>query len=132
MFTSNYYPAGAEYDPAAPWNRSEPSVADVDVEYSCLMRRTATVSTTNYVPGPVEFDSDGYPCGRDDDFSETDWDAEFKRTYRTPRELIDLLADTARKMLSDPEKVNRDASFWRDVLADCHGWTTEDEMTEMC
>ena len=48
MYESGYYPAGAEHDPNAPWNQSDPEPVSQDIEYSCTMRRTATVETTNY------------------------------------------------------------------------------------
>ncbi len=47
MYESGYYPAGAEHDPNAPWNQSNPEPVSQDIEYSCTMRRTATVETTN-------------------------------------------------------------------------------------
>lgn len=62
MYESGYYPAGAEHDPNAPWNQSDPEPVSQDIEYSCTMRRTATVETTNYVPGTWEKDEDGVGC----------------------------------------------------------------------
>ena len=47
------------------------------------MRRTATVETTNYVPGTWEKDEDGFGYRDGDDFSDTDWLSAFKDTYRT-------------------------------------------------
>ena len=112
MYESGYYPAGAEHDPNAPWNQSDPEPVSQDIEYSCTMRRTATVETTNYVPGTWEKDEDGFGYRDGDDFSDTDWLSDFKDTYRTPKELIDLLKETA-KELADGKMPNKPKSFWK-------------------
>lgn len=130
MYESGYYPAGAEHDPNAPWNQSDPEPVSQYIEYSCTMRRTATVETTNYVPGTWEKDEDSFGYRDGDDFSDTDWLSDFKDTYRTPKELIDLLKETA-KELADGKMPNMPKSFWRDVMADCENWSIDDEETEM-
>ena len=129
MYESGYYPAGAEHDPNALWNSYSEPVSQ-DIEYSCTMRRTATVETTNYVPGTWEKDEDGFGYRDGDDFSDTDWLSDFKDTYRTPKELIDLLKETA-KELADGKMPNKPKSFWKDVMADCENWSIDDEETEM-
>lgn len=130
MYESGYYPAGAEHDPNAPWNQSDPEPVSQYIEYSCTMRRTATVETTNYVPGTLEKDEDSFGYRDGDDFSDTDLLSDFKDTYRTPKELIDLLKETA-KELADGKMPNMPKSFWRDVMADCENWSIDDEETEM-
>lgn len=133
MYESGYYPTGAEYDPRDPWNQSDPEPVSQDIEYSCVMRRTANVETTDYRPGTIvkEWDGDGYVAVRDeDDFSDTDWLSDFKDTYRTPKELIDLLKETA-KELADGKMPQKSKSFWKDVMADCEDWSIDDEETEM-
>lgn len=130
MYESGYYPAGVEHDPNAPWNQSDPEPVSHDIEYSCIMRRTATVETTNYVPGTWEKDEDGFGYRDGDDFSDTDWLSDFKDTYRTPKELIDLLKETA-KELADGKMPNKPKSFWKDEMADCENWSIDDEETEM-
>jgi len=130
MYESGYYPPGAEHDPNAPWNQSDPEPVSQDIEYSCIMRCTASVETTNYVPGAWEKDEDGFGFRDGDDFSDTDWLSDFKDTYRTPLELIDLLKETA-KELADGKMPNKSKHFWKDVMTDCEGWQIEDEETEM-
>ena len=132
MYESGYYPAGAEHDPNAPWNQSDPEPVSQDIEYSCTMRRTANVETTDYVPGTVEkeWDGEGYVAVRDgDDFSDTDWLGEYKEQYRTPLQLIELLRETA-KELAEGNIPEKRASFWRAVIEECEGWELEDEETE--
>lgn len=132
MFESGYYPAGAEHDPNAPWNQSEPEPVSQDIEYSCTMRRTATVETTDYVPGSVEkeWDGEGYVAVRDDDdFSDTDWLGEYKEHYRTPQQLVNLLAEIASDFINGriPEKR---ISEWKDIADDCKGWEIDEENAE--
>lgn len=132
MYESGYYPPGAEDDPRAPWNQSDPDPVSQDIEYSCTMRRTANVETTDYVPGTVEkeWDGEGYVAVRDgDDFSDTDWLGEYKEQYRTPLQLIELLRETA-KELAEGNIPEKRASFWRSVIEECEGWELEDEDTE--
>lgn len=133
MYESGYYPPGAENDPRAPWNQSDPEPVSQDIEYSCTMRRTANVETTDYTPGSVEkeWDGDGYIAVRDgDDFSDTDWLGEYKQQYRTPLQLIELLRDTA-KELAEGNMPEKRASFWSDVIEECNGWELEDEETDI-
>lgn len=129
MYESGYYPPGAEHDPNAPWNQSEPDAVTKEVEYSCTMRRTADVETTDYVPGTWEKDEDGFGYRDGDDFSDTDWLGDYKEQYRTPAELIDLLKATAVE-LSQGMIPAKTMKFWKDVVADCEKWTIEDEYAE--
>lgn len=132
MYESGYYPPGAENDPHAPWNQSDPTPVSHDIEYSCTMRRTANVETTDYVPGTIEqeWDGEGYVAVReDDDFSETDWLNEYKEQYRTPLQLIELLREIS-KELAEGKTPEKHSSFWRSIIEECEGWELEDEDTE--
>lgn len=129
MYESGYYPAGAEHDPNAPWNQSEPEPVSKVIDYSCTMSRTAAVGITDYVPGTWEKDEDGFAFRDGDDFSNTDWLSEFKETWRTPKELIDLLKDVA-SQLAQGVMPSKKANFWKDVVADCESWTIDDEYAE--
>lgn len=129
MFESGYYHPGTEHDPRAPWNQSDPDAVTKEVEYSCTMRRTADVETTDYVPGTWDKDEDGYGYRDGDDFSDTDWLSDFKQKYRTPSELIDLLKDMASQLANGVMPTEK-AKFWNDVVADCDKWTIEDEYAE--
>jgi len=127
-----YYPAGAENDPRAPWNETDPEPVPCEVDYSCTLRRTATVETSNYIPGSVEkeWDGEGYVAVRvDDDFSQTDWLEEFKDTWRTPLELIEELRTVAEEFLKGNVPDKR-TSYWQNLIADCKDWTIDDEEAE--
>jgi len=129
MMESGYYPPGAENDPRAPWNQSDPEPVTAAVEYSCTMCRTVNVETTDYVPGTTEkeWDGDGYVAVHyDDDFSDTDWMSEFKNQNRTPMQLIKMLADIATSFANGHIPEMR-VSEWKDIAADCAGWELNDE-----
>ena len=128
MVESGYYPLGAD-TPNAPWNETELDPVEKEVEFSCTMMRTATVETNNYIPGTWEKDEDGNGYRDDDDFSDTDWLAEFKDTYRTPHQLIEILRDTA-KTLAEGKIPTKSAAYWKDVIADCETWKIDDEYSE--
>ena len=130
--SSGYYPAGAENDPLAPWNETDPEPVLCEVDYSCTLRRTATVETSDYIPGSVEkeWDGESYVAVRvDDDFSDTNWLDDFKDTWRTPLELIEELRKIAEDFLKGnvPDK---STSYWQNLIADCKEWTIDDEEAE--
>ena len=49
MIKSDYYPPGAEFDPNAPYNQSDPEPVEVDVCISQTLHKSTTISTTDYV-----------------------------------------------------------------------------------
>ena len=49
MSESGYYPAGAEYDPRAPWNQVEPKPKKVEVTVSITLSKTVEVEVTDYI-----------------------------------------------------------------------------------
>lgn len=129
MRESGNYPAGAEFDPRAPWNQSDTDEAVRDITYTCHMQRTAPVSTVNYTPGEWERDEDGYAIKNDDDFSDTDWLEDFTDQYRTPAKLIALLKEIATEFAAG-RTVQKRPSTWKHIADDCEGWALEDEYAE--
>lgn len=92
MRESGYYPTGAEFNPSAPWNQTDTDEVVRDIDYSCTMHRVAPVSTTEYTPGEIERDEEGFYFRGEDDFSDTDWFNEFTGQHRTPAQLISRYA----------------------------------------
>lgn len=131
MRESGYYAPGTEFDPHAPWNEKEIEPVTERIEYSIALRKAADVETTNYEPGIMEQDEDGYMVRDDDDFSATDWAEEFRGQYKTPMQLIEILQDTA-KLLKEGIVPNKSKSYWQDVLEQCKGWEadTDNEYAE--
>ena len=132
MYESGNYHPGAEHDPRAPWNETQPEPVLQDIEYSCTMRRATSVETTDSIPGHVhkEWDGEGFIAARDgDDFSCTDWLEEFKAQNRTPPQLIDLLKETARQ-LATGTMPKKPVNFWRFVVEECEGWEIDDQFVD--
>ena len=70
MIESGYYPAGAEYDPKAPWNQLEPEPWKIEVTVSITLSKTVEVEVTDYI-AEDDSDEDGYH-GIIYDYSECD------------------------------------------------------------
>ena len=127
------YPMGAANDPNAPYNQpSDPDPIEVDVEYSCVMRKATTVGTTRYQAfdwEDSEPDGEGgyvYTGGTDYEFDDNDFRDEFAEQRYNPAELIDELK-TIVTMLIDGEDVTISKTKLKHILEDCEGWEIEDE-----
>lgn len=128
----NYnYPMGA-YTQTHLGTKQTRNLVPCEVDYSCTLRRTATVDVTDYIPGTIEkeWDGEGYVAVRvDDDFSDTNWLENFDDTYHTPLELIDVLRRTAEELLKG-NMPDKDPSYWVNIINECKGWTIDDEEAE--
>ena len=149
MRESDYYAPGSYNDPSAPWNETEIPEKEFEVTCSQSLSRTATVTTSNYIPGAsgVDYEPDdegGYcACGwqDDDDTSDTCWDDEYKSNgYKTPLELIDLLKEYLEKDLRDIQRdmLPNDRSFkatkarmLRGLIEECECWNEDETDFEM-
>lgn len=135
--TMSNYPAGAEHDPRAPYNQSEPEEEVRDVEFSCILRKTAEVGTTNYIGGGTypEWDGDRYVAATENpDFSNTDWVEEWKNCESTPLFLIEKLKEISLALAEGkmPERPkNSRKSYWKELAKSCEGWEEEDAECEM-
>ena len=49
MKESGYYPAGAEFDPRAPWNEVEQPPKDIEVTISAIVSKTIKVPVRDYI-----------------------------------------------------------------------------------
>ena len=49
MKESGYYPAGAEFDPRAPWNEVELPPKEVEVTISAIVSKTIKVPVRDYI-----------------------------------------------------------------------------------
>ncbi len=59
MVESGYYPAGAECDPKAPWNKIDPEPRKIEVTVSITLSKTVEVEVTDYT-AEEDYDEDGY------------------------------------------------------------------------
>ena len=74
MKESGYYPAGAEFDPRAPWNEVELPPKDVEVTISAIVSKTIKVPVRDYT-----IDEEG-----NIDFSECDLKKAVEENIRLP------------------------------------------------
>ena len=74
MKESGYYPAGAEFDPRAPWNEVELPPKDVEVTISAIVSKTIKVPVRDYI-----IDEEG-----NIDFSECDLKKAIEENIRLP------------------------------------------------
>lgn len=134
MRESGYFPAGAEFDPSAPYN--EPSVPEKEFDVTCCqtLSKTVTVYTDNYTPGAsgVDYEPDdegGYTAvgwHDDDDTSDTNWADEYHdNDHYTPLQLIGLFKQCLEENLKNG-LVFKNPSTTKSLIEECEGWT-EDE-----
>ena len=137
MSESGWYPAGAEHDPRAPWNQSDPEEEVREVEFSCVMTRRADISTTDYIGGRTypEWDDGSYIAVTEEpNFDNTNWVEEWKNSEYTPIGLIEKLkevAETLAKGETPTRPRNSRKNYWSVLAKACEGWEQEDEYCEM-
>ena len=133
----NNYPAGAANDPRAPYNFIDPEEEVREVEYSCILKKTAEVGTTNYIGGATypEWDDDHYVAVTEEpDFSNTDWVSEWNNSEYTPYDLICKLKEIALTLAKGETPTrprNSRKNYWAVLAKACEGWEQEDEYCEM-
>ena len=134
MRESGYFPAGAEFDPSAPYNQSDPDDMDFDVTCSQTLSKTVTVTTNNYIPGAegVDYESDdeggcyAIPYHDDPDTSDTNWAEEYHdNQYHTPAQLLELFKQCLEENMKNG-LVFKTPKFTEDLIKECEGWC-EDE-----
>jgi len=124
-FESGYYPPGAEFDPSAPWNEQEQMEVSVDVEYSCTLTHKTTIETYDYDIEENGYDENGY--FQKEDWSNTDWLANYHDCCKTPLELIKILKDVAVQKQKEENAPNAVKRRWKHIEKMCEGWTLDEE-----
>ena len=134
MIESGYFPAGAEFDPSAPYN--EPIIPEKDFEVTCSqsLSKTVTVTTNNYIPGAsgVDYEPDdegGYYASGwhdPDDTSDTNWADEYHNNdYHTPLQLIELFKKHLENELNRMGEVKNE-KWIKHLIEECSDWTEDD------
>lgn len=134
MRESGYFPAGAEFDPLAPYN--EPIVPEKDFEVTCSqsLSKTVTVTTNNYIPGAsgVDYEPDdegGYYASGwhdPDDTSDTNWADEYHNNdYHTPLQLIELFKQYLENELNRMGEVKNER-WIKHLIEECSDWQEDD------
>lgn len=124
MRESGYYPAGAEFDPRAPWNREDPPECEFNVAVSCSLSRDATVVSDDYDGG--EKDEDGnwipYPLNNPNDA--------YNNQFKSIEEIIDFAEKAAQKFLKDKDYSVKPSYALKNIIESCKGWTVDEENVE--
>lgn len=104
MFESGYYPPGAEFDPAAPYNQKEDEEQEFEIQIRQSFDLQPTISSRNY-----NYDCDGsYLVG--------DGIEEFKEQYDIKAALnycINMLRQRAAVMQDTGTRMRRGQSRWQ-------------------
>lgn len=121
MRESGYFPAGAEFDPLAPYN--EPIIPDREFDVVCsqTLSKSMTVTTNDYQP---EFDEeDGRTYANTED---TDWFEAFESTgHYTPLQLIQLFGQILESFFKCGI-VFKTPKYTQDLINECKGWQNDD------
>ena len=121
MRESGYYPAGAEFDPRAPWNEVEPEEITRNCDVWTAVRKTMSIPTTNYV---------SYDPLDDPDTSDVDWGDEFAVRCRDIPEILKELCELVRKYAPVTLASKRELRYIKELLEDAEGWETEETHVE--
>lgn len=114
------YPAGAEHDPNAPYNQHDPEPREIDVEYSCSLKKQTTIAVDDYEYWE-DHDEDGGCCGYD--YSGCDLWKAWKNDHYNPVELLARIASLLQGMINDNPN-----GFYKNynlvyLKNECEGWT---------
>lgn len=122
------YPAGAEFDPNAPYNQPEPVEHEFDVAVDAILSMDCQV--TSLVYPTVDYDEEG--CDVFYEVSSSQLEEDFKDQHYTPLELIKKLRDVMkiRAKRCKNEVSKREAE---NLVAECELWLdADDENVEVC
>jgi len=88
---SGYYPAGAEYNPNAPWNQEDLTEEEIEVTVSVTLSKTMKIHVSDYTVEDEGSDEDGLPY-RNLDFSNCNLKEEAKNQHWLPQEILERVA----------------------------------------
>ena len=132
MIESGYYPPGAEFDPNAPYNQSDPEPVKVDVCISQTLHKSTTISTTDYAIEEWE------DCERGDDgkfittrrvnydFSDSNLLEAYKIDNWTIPELLNELKNYIQQDLDKGCSKSKE-SYLKHMMLSCEDWELDEE-----
>ena len=132
MIESGYYPPGAEHDPDAPYNQSEPEEIEVEVVISQTLSRSTKILTTDYIVNEWEdFEPDeegGFyrTGGIEYDFSDSDLKGAYEEQEYTIPELLDYLKAYLIADIADCDKKSGKKQKLQHILDCCEGWEVDE------
>ena len=132
MKESGNYPPGAEYNPNAPWNQTDPEPVKVKVTISQSLSRSTTIEVTDYTAtkyDDIEYDEDGYinriEC-IDYDFSDSDLKGAYKEQEYTIPELLNYLKAYLIVDINECSKESSKRKKLQHILKCCEGWEVDE------
>lgn len=103
MKESGYYPAGAEFDPNAPWNQSDPPEKEIDVLVSVTLSKTVKVKVSDYKVIDSGKDEDGNYF-EDIDYSDCDLKSVVESQVVLPNETYKFITSSGNKGVKESLK----------------------------
>lgn len=121
MIESGYYPPGAEFDPNAPYNQSEPDDRAFECEVTETISRTVDVYTNKYTVYEERDEDMGFGYySIETDY--VDWNEEYDNQYSSLPELLKDLKGFIVKHV-DVNKLNwAQRKEMERLLEQCDGW----------
>lgn len=130
MIESGYFPAGAEFDPQAPYNEPLVPNREFGVCISQSLSKNLKVKTNSYVSEKCVEPWNGI-CEEKIDTSDTNWAEEYHNdSHYTPLQLIGLfrrhLSDELNVILNTPSKDIKRKKYLEGLIEECSGWIDDE------
>lgn len=103
MKESGYYPPGAEFDPNAPWNQSDPPEKEIEVLVSITLSKTMKIKVSDYRITDSGKDEDG-EYFEDIDYSDCDLKNAVERQIVLPNEAYKFITSSGNKEVKESLK----------------------------
>lgn len=131
---SNYPPGLSDSTPGTPWNEpGDNDPIEVDVDYSVVMLRNTTITTSDYDVEKweeCERDDDGHlvgVCGETYNYDNVNWRKEYSEQHLTPIELIDELKNICEKLIDDKNFNIVTNERLQYLINECKDWDWDEE-----
>lgn len=121
MTESGYYPPGAEFDPNAPWNQSDPDPININVCITQVFSKSTNIEVTDY-DGEVDEDGIYY------DTSNCNLHEATVNQIVTIEEILEELPNIYKELSENTsETITKDQLRRLKVLAKaCEGWNLDE------
>ena len=132
MKESGNYPPGAEYNPNAPWNQTDPEPVKVEVTISQSLSRSTTITVTDYTAtkyDDIEYEEDGHINrieGIDYDFSDSDLKGAYEEQEYTIPELLNYLKAYLIVDINECSKESSKRKKLQHIFKCCEGWEVDE------
>lgn len=122
MSESGYYPAGAEYDPNAPWNQVEYPEKEIEVTVSITLSKTLKINVDDYeVEEGRDEDGEYYS---DINFDNCDLIKAVREQYTLPNELASFTTEMFNQDLN--LKAVGMPRYLKNAIIDCKDWNVDE------